>query len=81
MLKRNNVQAYFGCSYNIYNLIILCVGVSIIRERLLVIQELYSKSLNLKDERWRNILLGVYNELLKNVDRHEVRADHIRGLE
>jgi len=55
--------------------------VSIIKEKLLVIQELYNRSLTFKDERWRYILLPVYNELLKKVDRHEVRADYIKGLE
>lgn len=55
--------------------------VSIIKERLLVIQELYNRSLTIKDERWRYIILPVYNDLLKSVNRQELRADCIRGLE
>jgi len=55
--------------------------VSIIKEKLLVIQELYNRSLAFKDESWSRILLPVYNELLKKADRHELRADCIKGLE
>jgi len=55
--------------------------VRIIKEKLLIIQELYNRSLSFKDERWSKVLLPVYNELLKKVDRRELRAEYIRGLE
>jgi len=44
-------------------------------KNIILAQELYSKSFKLKDKRWIAIILPVYNELLKSVNRKEVKAD------
>jgi hypothetical protein len=41
-------------------------------ENILLIQKLYYKSTMLPDDRWRRILLPVYNKILKEVDRSKV---------
>jgi hypothetical protein len=45
------------------------------KENIILAQELYSKSFKLKNKRWTAIILPVYNELLKTIDRHELKVD------
>jgi hypothetical protein len=45
------------------------------KENIILAQKLYSKSFKLKDKRWTAIILPVYNELLKNANRHELKVD------
>lgn len=41
-------------------------------ENIQLIQKLYFRSTTFPDERWREILLPVYNKILKEVDRSKI---------
>ena len=41
-------------------------------ENIQLIQKLYYRSTTFHDERWREILLPVYNKILKEVDRSKI---------
>ena len=43
-------------------------------ENIQLIQKLYYRSTTFPDERWRKILLPVYNNILKEVDRSKINT-------